>query len=347
MALPRSASSSAPPASAPGETATIGTARLRTATIGVGHFGRYHAQKYAAAGSSELVAVCDADPVRAEQVAAELGTRAVSDYHELLGAVDAVSIVVPTHAHHEIAKAFLDQGVHVLVEKPIASTIEQADDLIETARKRNVVLQVGHLERFSSVRQAMEAVVRRPLYIEANRISPFRLRGTDVSIVLDLMIHDIDLVLSLVNAAVIGVDAVGTPVLSALEDIASCRIRFANGCVASITASRISVKNERKMRIFQPNAYVSVDFLTQKLLVAQKDVGDDAAPNISIEEKTLVEGDSLQRQIEAFLASISGNLPPVVSGEDGRLALATAIQIRDSLEEHRLFVHRQLEAEAL
>lgn len=322
------------------------SATVRTATIGVGHFGRYHAKKYAATNAAQLVAVCDVDQARAEQVAAELGTRAVTDYRTLLGAVDAVSVVVPTRAHHEIAQAFLEAGVHVLVEKPIASTLEEADDLIRIARKRNVVLQVGHLERFSSVRQAMDAVVRRPLYIEANRISPFRQRGTDVSIVLDLMIHDIDLVLSLVDAPVIGVDAVGAPVLSDLEDIASCRIRFANGCVANITASRISLKNERKMRIFQPNAYLSVDFLAQKILVARKTEDNGQSPNISLEEKTLTEGDSLQREIEAFLSSIISSAPPVVSGEAGRLALETAMQIRSSLECHRLFVHSQLEAEA-
>jgi predicted dehydrogenase len=322
------------------------SATVRTATIGVGHFGRYHAQKYAATNAAQLVAVCDVDQARAEQVAAELGTRAVSDYRTLLGAVDAVSVVVPTRAHHEIAQAFLEAGVHVLVEKPIASTLDEADDLIRIARKRNVVLQVGHLERFSSVRQAMDAVVQRPLYIEANRISPFRQRGTDVSIVLDLMIHDIDLVLSLVEAPVIGVDAVGAPVLSDLEDIASCRIRFANGCVANITASRISLKNERKMRIFQPNAYLSVDFLAQKLLVARKTEDNSPIPNISLDETTLTEGDSLQREIEAFLSSIICSAPPVVSGEAGRLALETAMQIRSSLEHHRLFVHRQLEAEA-
>jgi predicted dehydrogenase len=319
---------------------------VRTATIGVGHFGRFHAQKYAATKAAQLVAVCDADQARAEQVAAELGTRAVSDYRTLLGVVDAVSVVVPTRAHHEIARAFLEAGVHVLVEKPIASTLDEADDLIRVARKRNVVLQVGHLERFSSVRQTMDAMVRRPLYIEANRISPFRQRGTDVSIVLDLMIHDIDLVLSLVDAPVIGVDAVGAPVLSDLEDIASCRIRFANGCVANITASRISLKNERKMRIFQPTAYLSVDFLAQKLLVARKTEDNGQSPNISLDEKTLIEGDSLQREIEAFLSSILFSVPPVVSGEAGRLALETAMQIRSSLEQHRLFVHSQLEAEA-
>lgn len=319
--------------------------RILTAAIGVGHFGRYHAQKYAACPTSELVAVCDIDRARAERVAAELGTRAVTDYRELLEAVDAVSVVVPTRAHHEIAKAFLAAGVHVLVEKPIAGSLDEADDLIETARRRRVVLQVGHLERFSSVRQAMDTAVSRPLYIEANRISPFRLRGTDVSIVLDLMIHDIDLVLSLVDAPVIGVDAVGAPVLSDLEDIASCRIRFANGCVANITASRISAKNERKMRIFQPNAYLSVDFLAQKLVVARRSPGKDGQPHIGVDEKTVVEGDSLQRQIEAFLAAVRGERPPMVSGEAGRLALKTAMQIGESLEQHRQFVHSHLEAE--
>lgn len=322
-------------------------AAIRTAVVGVGHFGRYHAQKYHELEQSQLVAVCDIDHSRAEQVAAETGTRAADDFRQLLGAVDAVSIAVPTAAHHDIAKAFLAHGVHVLVEKPITARVDEAEDLIRTAAESGAVLQVGHLERFSPARRAMDEVVSRPLYIEANRISPFRGRGTDVSIVLDLMIHDIDLVLSLVEAPVAGVDAVGAPVLSPLEDIANSRIRFANGCVASITASRISAKNERKMRIFQQNAYVSVDFLSHKLLVARKTGGPGIAglPGIAIDERSLTEGDSLRGEIEAFLACIATGSEPVVSGEAGLRALTTAMQIRDCLEQHRAFVHQQLAAE--
>lgn len=323
------------------------TETLRTAVIGVGHFGRYHAQKYAASPVSSLVAVCDVDRDRAEQVAAEVGTRAVADFTELLDAVDAVSVVVPTVQHFAVARAFLDQGVHVLIEKPITATVGEADELVRTARARGALLQVGHLERFSSVRRVMDEVVTRPLYIEANRITPFRQRGTDVSIVLDLMIHDIDLILSIVNAPVEAVDSVGTPVLSALEDIANSRLRFANGCVASITASRISIKNERKMRIFQPNAYVSVDFLAKKVVVAEKTDGPGmfGLPGIQIEEKGYTDGDSLNDEIIAFLDCARTGRPPVVSGEDGRRALATALMIHDSLERHRAFVQAQLIAD--
>jgi predicted dehydrogenase len=319
-------------------------AKIRTATIGVGHFGRYHAQKYARLQQSELIAVCDINGDRATEVAAECGARAVADYRELFGEVDAVSIVVPTRAHREIAKAFLEQGVHVLVEKPIADTLDAADDLIRTARARNRVLQVGHLERFSPVGQDLGRLLTRPLYIEANRITPFRGRGTDVSIVLDLMIHDIDLILSFVDAPVESVDAVGAPVLSALEDIANTRIRFANGCVATITASRVSAKNERKMRVFQPSAYVSVDFLSRKVLVARKKEGANflGFPGIEAEEHQYAEGDSLENEIAAFLACVANGSPPTVSGEDGRRALATAILIGDSLQAHRELVRQRM-----
>jgi predicted dehydrogenase len=318
--------------------------RIRTATIGVGHFGRYHAQKYARLEQSELVAVCDIDGNRAAEVAAECGARAVVDYRELLGEVDAVSIVVPTRVHRDVAMAFLENGVHVLVEKPIADNLDAADDLIRMARARNCILQVGHLERFSSVGQDLGRLLTRPLYVEANRITPFRGRGTDVSIVLDLMIHDIDLILSFVDASVESVDAVGAPVLSAREDIANTRIRFANGCVATITASRVSAKNERKMRVFQPNAYVSVDFLSRKVLVARKKAGANFLGFLGIEaeEHQYADGDSLQNEIEAFLACVANGSPPTVSGEDGRRALETAILIGDSLRAHRELVRERM-----
>ena len=321
---------------------------IRTAVVGVGHFGRYHAQKYAAAPGAQLVAVCDADADRGAAVAAELGSRAVGDPRELLGAVDAVSVVVPTRSHFEIARLFLEAGVHVLLEKPMTETVAQARALVEIAAAHGALLQVGHLEQFSAVRAAMTDVVTQPLYIEANRISPFKLRGTDVSIVLDLMIHDIDLILTLVDAPVASVEAVGAPVLSAEEDIANSRIRFANGCVASITASRISQKNERKMRIFQPSSYVAVDFVARKLLVAAKTggIGPLGIPNISINESAYAESDSLETEVAAFLDCIATGAAPRIGGAEGLRALEVAIRIREGLAEHRAFVDSHLQAAA-
>ena len=318
--------------------------RIRTGVIGLGHFGRYHVEKYANLERSELVAVCDTDPELAGEVATKHGVGAVSDYRDLLGQVDAVSVVVPTKAHYEVAKAFLENGVHVLVEKPITDDLAAADELIGIASGQyGPILQVGHLERFSSAEQVMRKVITRPLFIESYRIAPFQPRGTDVSVILDLMIHDIDLILSLVKAPVESVDAVGVPVLSGSEDIANTRIRFTNGCAANITASRVSGKNERKMRIFQPDSYISVDFLNRKLLVAQKGDGElfPGMPNFRVDEQEYVECDKLERQIDAFLDAIANKTPPVVSGEDGRRAVETALMITESLRRHQEFVRER------
>ncbi len=321
---------------------------LRTAAIGVGHFGRFHAQKYRDLAISELVAVCDSNPDRATEVAGELQVPAETDHRALIGRVDAVSIAVPTHAHHAVARDFLQAGVHVLLEKPMTGDIGHAADLISVAERSGAVLQVGHLERFSGVRTVMDEVVSRPLYIEANRISPFRGRGTDVSIVLDLMIHDIDLILGLVAAPVERVDAAGAPVLSSREDIANARLRFANGCVASITASRIATKSERKMRIFQSNAYVAVDFVARSVLIARKTGATNTAglADITIDQRQVDESDSLRAEIESFLVCILNKTPPKVSGQDGRHALEVADQIGQTLEAHRNFVVAQLAAES-
>lgn len=320
------------------------TAPIRTAAVGVGHFGRFHAQKYAKLERAHLVAVCDADVGRADAVAQEVGARAVTDPRDLIGAVDAVSVVVPTRNHYDVARLFLENGVHVLLEKPMTETAEQAAELTALAEANNAVLQVGHLEQFSSVRAAMTEVVTQPLYIEANRIGPFRMRGTDVSIVLDLMIHDIDLILTLVDAPVATVESVGAPVLSREEDIANSRIRFANGCVASITASRISMKNERKMRIFQPSSYVAVDFSARTVLIARKtgDLNALGIPDIQIDERTCDDGDSLENEVAAFLDSVAGGPPPRIGGREGQRALEVALRIREGLAAHRAFVDAHL-----
>jgi predicted dehydrogenase len=302
---------------------------VRTAVIGVGYLGRFHAQKYAALPESRLVAVVDARPDARDKVAAEVGCRAVADYRDILGEVDAVSIATTTPAHFPIAQECLERGVHVLVEKPVTETPEQARALIETAGRRSCVLQVGHLERFNSAILALEGVLGTPRFIESHRLAPFKERGTDVNVVLDLMIHDIDLIQSLVGSPVVSIDAVGTSVFSQELDIANARIRYANGCVANTTASRVSMKMERKLRLFQDDAYVSIDLQQKVLTIVRKPpAGVAVTPGqVSIEERSFEQGDALRFEIEAFLRSVREGRPPVVSGEDGLRALETAIRI--------------------
>jgi predicted dehydrogenase len=267
-----------------------------------------------------------------------LSTRAVADYRELLGKVDAVSVATPTPAHFEIARDFLDAGAHVLVEKPITETTEEARQLIALAAQRKLVLQVGHLERFNSAILAAEPHLRAPRFIECHRLAPYRERGTDVNVVLDLMIHDIDIVQTIVDSPIAAIDAVGTPVFSDEIDIANARIRFANGCVANATASRVSLKTERKMRIFSKadEAYLSLD-LQQKImtLIRKRPPGEVAGPlPVSIEEQSLEPGDALKAEIESFLECIRSGKPPVVSGEAGLRALETAMLITEQVREN-------------
>jgi predicted dehydrogenase len=306
---------------------------LRAAVIGVGYLGNFHAQKYAALPDVELVGVVDNDPVRADEIAAAVGTRAFSDHRELIGLVDVVSVVVPTQYHHTVARDFLTAGVHVLIEKPITVTIAEADELIAIADRQQVVFQVGHLERFNPVLLALDGVLNGPRFIESVRIAPFKPRGTDVNVVLDLMIHDIDLIQHIVRSPVERIDAIGAPVFTGEEDIANARIVFENGCVANVTASRISLKSERKMRIFQQDAYINLDFQNRKVLVAQKGNGEifPGVPNVTIKERELGEADALLNEIESFLSAIREGKPPQVSGRDGRMALETALKINTSL----------------
>jgi predicted dehydrogenase len=310
---------------------------IRCAVFGAGHFGRYHAQKYAKLPGVELVAIVDADRDRAERLAAETGTTAQTDIGAVLGRIDAASVAVPTQAHHAVAATLLDAGIHVLVEKPIAETLEQADDLIARAAARGRVLQVGHLQRFLLERLRIHERVFRPLYIEAVRIAPFKPRGTDVGVVLDLMIHDIDLILALVKSPVTGIDAVGAPVVTRSEDIVNARLRFANGCVASATASRIGYKTERRLRIFQQDSYVAVDLDARRLVEHYRGEGSGEAPGIpriEREELAFEDGDDLMAEIASFVACVRDGTPPLVSGEDGRRALETAMRITASIEAH-------------
>ena len=315
-------------------------ASISMAVIGVGYFGRIHAEKISRLSRARLAAVVDIDAKRAAETGNLFGVDAVTDYRDLLGKIDAVSVAVPTSEHYQVASAFLENGADVLLEKPMTSDLDSARKLTEIARNNDRVLQVGHVERFSGMVEALRKGIRRPLYIDSVRIAPFKPRGTDVNVILDLMIHDLDLILCLVDAPILSVDAAGASVMSHSEDIASARIKFANGCVANIAASRISPKTERRMRIFEPHQYVAVDFDRRTIKTMRKGSGrlSPDSPNIEIEEKDYREGDPLEQEIEAFLHSVSSRQTPVVSGEEGAEALKAAILVTNSLRSHAAFV---------
>ncbi|MGH8177268.1 MAG: Gfo/Idh/MocA family protein [Steroidobacter sp.] len=311
-----------------------GAAPLRTAVIGVGYLGRFHAQKYAQLAGSRLVAIVDADVDAAQKVGAELGVPALHDYHEILDRVDAVSLAVPTPLHHSIGVALLERGIHLLIEKPIATTVAEATELVALASRRGCILQVGHLERFNPAILAAVSRLKTPRFVESHRLAAFKQRGTDVSVVLDLMIHDIDLIQELVGAPIESIDAVGASVFSGEIDIVNARLRFRGGCVANTTASRISLKQERKIRIFQDDAYLSIDMQQKILTVIRK---KDAAPvespaQVSIEEESFDQGDALLAEIEAFLKAVRERSTPVVTGEDGLRALETALKITELVQ---------------
>lgn len=307
--------------------------KIRTAVVGVGYLGKFHAQKYAQLDSAELVAVCDANLDIAQSIADEHNVPAFTDYQELIGKVDAVSIVVPTQKHYEVAKVFLENNIHVLLEKPITSTVEEATELVQIAEKNKCVFQIGHLERFNPAVLALENELKQPLFIESNRIAPFNPRGADVNVILDLMIHDIDIILDFAKSPVKHIDANGVAVISKGIDIANARITFESGCVANVTASRVSMKSERIMRIFQHDAYISIDFQNKKLAIHNKGDGEmyPGIANIESNERTFEQGDALFSEIKSFINAITTNSPPVVSGKAGLLALQTATKISELL----------------
>jgi predicted dehydrogenase len=302
--------------------------KLKCAVIGTGYLGKFHAEKYASLPDCELVAVVDINEAAAKDVAEKHGAVALTDYQSLLGEVDAVSIVVPTTLHHQVSRDFLNAGAHVLVEKPITVTVAEADELIAIAKAKNLILQVGHLERFNPAVLGLDKE-EKPLFIESHRLSPFNPRANDVSVVLDLMIHDIDIILALVDSEVERIDASGTAVLTQGTDIANARLKFANGCVANVTASRISMKMERKMRMFRPCSYVSVDF--QNRVLTKHRTGSKemfpGIPEIETEESVFESGDALLEEIKHFVNCIHTGDNPLVSGVAGRRALETAIAI--------------------
>lgn len=309
--------------------------KIRTAVIGVGYLGKFHAEKMKLLPNSELIAVCDIEQERCQSIANQHNVEAVSNYQELLGKVDAVSIAVPTALHFPIASFFLENGIHVLLEKPIASTVHEAQQLIDIANHKNVVFQVGHLERFNRVLVALDTVLDNPRFIESIRLAPFKPRGTDINVVLDLMIHDIDIIQRIVDSPISNIHANGASVLSSHIDIANVRLQFENGCVANVTASRVSFNVERKLRIFQHDAFISLDLHNKQIATHRKGVSEmfPGIPDIISEEQAFEQGDALLDEVKAFLFAIQTNTIPIVTGEDGKQALATAIRITQIVNE--------------
>jgi predicted dehydrogenase len=305
---------------------------LRIGVVGAGHFGRYHALKAAAAERATLIGIHDRDEERSQTVGWEAGAPHLT-LDALLDKADAVIVATPADTHHAVASAALRAGKHVLVEKPIAATLAEADELAALAVERGLVLQVGHLERFSAAFQAVAARTGPPLYIEAARVAPFKPRGTDVSVILDLMIHDLDLILALVDSPIESVDAVGAAVASEHEDIANARVRFASGAVATITASRIAMRTERRMRIFAQETYLAVDFAARKLFIVARGEGQKlpGIEGFGGKEHAWEEHDSLAAEHLAFVAAALDGAPVEVDAAAGRRALAAALAVSDSM----------------
>jgi predicted dehydrogenase len=319
---------------------------IKVGVIGVGYLGKFHAQKYAAMQNVILVGVADIDSDRARKIAEQCSSRAFDDYRDLLDRVDAVSIAVPTMIHHQVAADCLNRGLDVLVEKPITTTIDEADNLIRLAEVNSCILQVGHLERFNPAVLAMQPLLTHPLFIEAHRISIFKNRGTDVDVVLDLMIHDIDIILSIVKAPIDTIHTVGAPVITKLTDIANARIIFANGCTANVTVSRISMDNIRRMRIFQPGKYLSVDFIKKEIMsVRLKKDTQTSMPVPDINKQGFEEQDVLELELRDFITNVRNRTKPIVSGIEGRRALDVALQVVKQINKNRAQVEQMLSSE--
>ncbi len=308
--------------------------KIRVGVIGTGYLGKFHAEKYSKMDNVEIVGVVDVNKARADNIAKEYETQAYSDHRDILGKVDAVSIVVPTHAHYAVSKDFLEHDTDILIEKPMASTLDQADELIQLAELNGLLIQVGHLERFNPAVVALNDFVRDPMFIESHRLATYKDRSTDVSVVLDLMIHDIDIILNFVNSEIKLIHSAGVPVVTGEVDIANVRLEFENGCIANITASRISTKNKRKIRLFQRDAYLSVDFANYEITVIKKDSKktDALIPNMDIKQFCFTKADALNDEIISFVNAVTKREAPEVTGRMGRNALKIALNVTNQIK---------------
>lgn len=315
--------------------------KVKVGVVGVGHQGYHHARLYSQLPQAELVGVVDLIEERAQRVAEEFKTRAFVDSEPLVEEAEAVSIVVPTREHFKVAEVFLEAGKHVLLEKPIASTLKEADRLLTLAQKKDLVFMVGHSERFNEALQKMYEVVVNPLFIEVHRLSLFPARGYDVDVVLDLMTHDLDIVLGLVNSKLAHIEAVGVPVISPLEDIANARLRFENGCIANITASRVSAETLRKIRIFQPSSYISLDYAKQELKIYKKkegslDLNRFPLDFFTVERVPVDKGEPLKREIQFFIDSVVSGHPFQKIAREARDTLEVSLSILQSIRSHQI-----------
>ncbi|OKY75172.1 MAG: UDP-N-acetyl-D-glucosamine dehydrogenase [Desulfobulbaceae bacterium DB1] len=309
---------------------------IKVGVIGVGYLGKFHAQKYAAMENVELVGVADVVLSAARQVAAACGTRAFADYRQLLPLVDAVSVVVPTPMHHPVATECFAAGVDVMLEKPMTVTLEEADDLIKKAENGRRILQVGHLERFNPAIVAMQDYLTCPLFIESQRVHSFKPRGADVDVVLDLMIHDIDIILHVVPSPLQSIDTIGASVVTGGTDVATAHLIFENGCAANVTVSRVAHDNVRSLRIYQPGSSLTVNYATKEITVIERQTGltPEGYPREEIIHFCFTEKDALQVELADFIANVRARRMPMVSGREGRQALEVALRIIRQIREH-------------
>ncbi len=303
---------------------------VRVGVVGVGYLGQHHARVYSEIPGVELVGVVDINWERAQEVAKRYGTTPFFDYRDLFGKVDAVSIVVPTVLHRDIAADFIEEGINILIEKPVTTTLEEAKELMEMAARKNVVLQVGHIERFNSAVMELAKIVDRPIFIECCRMGPYVNRNTDVGVVLDLMIHDIDIVMSIVKSSVVRVSAFGRSVFSRQEDIANAQLVFQNGCIANLTASRVTRKKIRRMEITQVDSFISIDYLEQELAVYKKT--SSPLPQLLIEKPVMQKGEPLRLELEHFIHCVRNGEKPLVGLEEGKNALEVALRILEEIQ---------------
>jgi predicted dehydrogenase len=303
--------------------------KIKVGVIGVGHLGQHHARIYAGMGGVELAGICDTDIRRAKKFARKYKTGAFTDYRQMFGVINCASVVVPTELHYDVAKDCLTNGVSVLIEKPVTKSVGEADDLLNIAKDRNLIIQVGHIERFNAAVRALDEIPGNVRFIECHRLGPFKKRALDVGVVLDLMIHDIDIILGLVRSEVSSIDAVGVNILTDHEDLANVRIRFKNGAVANLTASRVTKAEMRKIRLFKDDCYISLDYIKQDAVLYRKINNRITGKLINIKKE-----EPLKKELEAFINCVKTGERPLVSGEEGRDALKIALQIEDAIKEN-------------
>ncbi len=312
--------------------------KLRVGVIGTGYIGKFHAEKYAQMDDVDLVGIADTNKSQAEKIAKKYSVKAYTNHKDILDKVDAVSIVVPTPAHFKVSRDFLKHNVDVLIEKPMTTTIEEADELIRFAESNGLIIQVGHLERFNPAVVALRDYLNKPMFIESHRLSTYKKRATDVSVVLDLMIHDIDIISNFVRSKIKSIHAAGIPVISGHVDIANAHLEFENGCVVNVTASRISTRDERKIRLFQRDAYISVDFANQGITVVRKNNKDKSSiiPGMDINNLCFNKGDALDDELKSFVKAVIKRESPEVTGQVGRNALKIALSIMQQIRNRNI-----------